>query len=207
MSPRSHSAGKRASKKHGRPSSKVRVYERTDVPNRFFMTRSWVLTPSGRPEEEALAEGVSWEKAKLLADRVAAERQIAILEGAVADTRRKAKALTLVDLLDKYDAWDATQHRSPRTMDDKSTPASVWTRTATSGSRPSSPRSTCPPSRRCRRVGSSVARSSPTASMPTPRRGSSVPGASSSMMPAPSRSDPARGVSASSALSGGEANA
>lgn len=124
MSPWSYSAGKRASRKHGRPSSKVRVYERPDVPGRVFMTRAWILTPSGRPEEEVLAEGVSREKAELLADRVAAERQLAVLEGIAAESR--PKPVTLLRLLDQYDEWDATQGRSAKTADDKARARTFW---------------------------------------------------------------------------------
>ncbi len=97
MSPWSHSAGRRATRTE--PSSKVRVYERTDVGG-IFMARSWALTPSGRPEETRLPDGVDRESAKLLADLTAAERRKDVLAG-----RTKlgtAKPITLDALIQRY---------------------------------------------------------------------------------------------------------
>lgn len=58
----------------------VRVYERPDVDG-IFMTRAWELTPSGRPQETPLPEGITREAAEILARKTAAAREENILRG------------------------------------------------------------------------------------------------------------------------------
>jgi len=96
----SFSAGKRASAK--RPSSKVRVYERDDVPGRIFMTRAWITTESGRPVEDVLEIGTSREYAETLAELTAKKRELALLEGKAGPIAAEEEALTLKSLLDAY---------------------------------------------------------------------------------------------------------
>lgn len=100
MRPRSFSAGKR--KTATEPSSVVRVYSRPDVPGRFFMTRAWILAPSGRPAEEPFPAGTTWEYAKVVCRAAADERRAAILGGRRADGT--AGPLTIGALLDQYEA-------------------------------------------------------------------------------------------------------
>lgn len=109
--PRSHYAGRR--KTATEPSSRVRVYERPDVPG-FFMTMAWHTTDSGRPIEEKLPDGVSWDFAVATAEELAAKRRVEILAG-----RTKAgqqRETTLRQVFEKYfesaeaQEW-STKHR------------------------------------------------------------------------------------------------
>lgn len=77
----SYVAGRRASS--GRPSSRVRVYERDDVEGRIFLTCAWRTSRSGRPKERVLPAGTTREKAEALADLTAKKREWAILQGEV----------------------------------------------------------------------------------------------------------------------------
>ncbi len=92
-----YSTGKNATRKE--PSSRVRVYDRGDVDG-IFMTRAWVKTPSGRPEEVRLPAGVDQENARLLADFTATERRKNILAGLT--KLGTAKAVTLDALIRQY---------------------------------------------------------------------------------------------------------
>ena len=94
-----YSTGKNATKSE--PSSRVRVYDRKGLDG-IFMTRAWVKSPSGRPEEVKLPDGVDRENARLLADFTAAERRKNILAGRT--KMGAAKAVTLTSLLDQYHA-------------------------------------------------------------------------------------------------------
>lgn len=116
-----YSKGRRATK--DRPSSRVRAYDREDI-GRICMSLAWDRTPSGRPAEIALAEGVTREYARQLVDATVAEREIQILEGLTAAGR--PKPVTLGELLDKYHAWIETQDRSDKTLDDKRRCRKFW---------------------------------------------------------------------------------
>ena len=118
----SYSAGK--NKTGTEPSSRVRVYTRADLPGRLFMTRAWVLTPSGRPVELILAEGTTTKAAEALADSTAAERRLAILEGRSPVGQRRA--VTVSELLEAYDSWLASQDRSKKTLEDKAICRKFW---------------------------------------------------------------------------------
>lgn len=118
----SYSAGKRATSTE--PTSRVRVYERADIPGRIFMTRSWVLTASGRPVEVVLPEGTSQEYAELLTDQTVAERRLTILEGRTqAGTEKPA---TLAQLFEEYHASAEAQDWSPKHLDDKDRCRKFW---------------------------------------------------------------------------------
>lgn len=94
----SYVAGRRAGR--NRPSSRVRVYERDDVEDRIFMTCAWDTYPgSDRPKEKVLPAGTTRDKAEAFADRVASQREWAILEGAVLEQRA---TVSLGDLLEQY---------------------------------------------------------------------------------------------------------
>lgn len=97
--PRSYSAGRRRTGTE--PSSKVRVYERRDLPG-IYMTMAWHQTPSGRPVEEKLPDGLTWERAMALADQVAANRRVEILSGRAAAT--EPSRTTLSELFRRYHA-------------------------------------------------------------------------------------------------------
>jgi len=92
-----YSTGKNATRKE--PSSRVRVYDRPDMDG-IFMTRAWVKTPSGRPEEVRLPAGIDQENARLLADFTATERRKNILAGLT--KLGTAKAVTLDALIRQY---------------------------------------------------------------------------------------------------------
>lgn len=117
-----YSAGKNATR--DTPSSRVRVYDRSDVPGRIFMTRAWIATGSGRPVEVALPEGMTRERARLLADDTATQRQIALLEGRTSSG--DPRPITVAELLEKYHAWLESQDRSAKTMDDKRRCRKFW---------------------------------------------------------------------------------
>ena len=109
-----YSAGKNATKSE--PSSRVRVYDRKGLEG-IFMTRAWVKSPSGRPEEMKLPDGVDRENARLLADFTAAERRKNILAGRT--SLGIAKAITLRSLLEQYHASSTAKgwgdsHRSDK---------------------------------------------------------------------------------------------
>lgn len=118
----SYSAGKNATTTE--PSSKVRVYHRPDLPGRIFMTRAWVKTPSDRPEETVLPEGMSTREAEALADSTAAERRLAILEGRT--SAREKRSITVKGLLGKYHDWLESQDRSSKTFEDKLLCRKFW---------------------------------------------------------------------------------
>ncbi len=115
--PRSHSAGRRATKTE--PSSRVRVYERPDLGWRICMTSSWVVTKSGRPMEDVLAEGTTWEWAVEFCEQAARERRLKILEGR-AQSGENAP-VTVLTLFDRYEASAEAQDWSEKHRDD-------WTR-------------------------------------------------------------------------------
>lgn len=121
MSPRSYYAGKRATKTE--PSSRVRVYEREGLDG-IFMTRAWVKTPSGRPKEEKLPEGVTWEAAEALADLTASERRHAILEGRTATGQKKR--VTLEQLWEKYLESAKADDWSPKHAADMERSKEFW---------------------------------------------------------------------------------
>ena len=124
MSPKDwpYSAGKNATRTE--PSSRVRVYDRRDIPGRIFMSRAWVKTESGRPAEVVLPEGYTRERARLLAIETATQRRIAIIEGRTSSG--DVAPVTLGDLLDQYHRWLGTQDRSPKTLDDKDRCRLFW---------------------------------------------------------------------------------
>lgn len=96
-----YSTGTRASK--NRPSSVVRVYERKDVEGRIFLTRAWVRTPSGRPEEEPLPLGTTVEEAVAIADLAKARREREIQTGRHwAGEGRRFEPVTVATLFEKY---------------------------------------------------------------------------------------------------------
>lgn len=111
----SHSAGRRATATL--PSSRVRVYERPDLPGRIFLSRGWVLTASGRPVETVLPEGTTREGAALLADLTATERRRALLEGR--NAMGEPKRTTLSTLLAAYHDSETSGRWSARTLEDK----------------------------------------------------------------------------------------
>lgn len=109
--PRSHYAGRR--KTATEPSSRVRVYERADVAG-YFMTMAWHTTDSGRPIEEKLPDGVSWDFAVATAEELAAKRRVEILAGRTQAGQRRET--TLRQLYERYfDSAEAqewsTKHR------------------------------------------------------------------------------------------------
>lgn len=119
--PWSYSAGK--NKTRTEPSSKVRVYHRPDVPGRIYMTRSWIVTASGRPEEIALPEGTTAQGAEALCDATAAERKLAILKGR---TLGQAAPISVAEVLERYHAWLESQDRSSKTLEDKVLCRKFW---------------------------------------------------------------------------------
>lgn len=96
--PWSHVAGKRATTTE--PSSRVRVYERADLPG-IFMTCAWDTTSSGRPQEMKLPDGITREAAEALAELTAARRRERILAGRDDLGRRQVR---LAALLEAYHA-------------------------------------------------------------------------------------------------------
>lgn len=119
----SYSCGTRKTK--SRPSTKVRVYERPDVPGRFFMTVAWDATPSGRLREEPLRPGLSREEAKFYAEKVALARKEYLLTQTIhgpSEEPNKPPAggpLPLHELFDEYHnwgiksgRWSSARHRS-----------------------------------------------------------------------------------------------
>lgn len=87
-------------------SSRVRVYERADrEAGQFFMVRYWVRTPAGRPREQPLAPGMTWEAAKVLADLTASNRRKLILAGRTEFGERRR--ITVHDVLKRYHESDA----------------------------------------------------------------------------------------------------
>ncbi len=97
--PWSHVAGKRATTTE--PSSRVRVYERPDLPG-LYMTCAWDRTASGRPQEMKLPDGMTREAAEALAELTAARRRERTLAGR--DHLGNRKQIQLGDLLERYHA-------------------------------------------------------------------------------------------------------
>ncbi|MDH5761044.1 MAG: hypothetical protein OEZ65_15885 [Gemmatimonadota bacterium] len=120
-----YSRGKRATRTE--PTSRVRVYERPDIPGRIFMTRAWVLTSSGRPVEVVLPEGTTQEAARRLVDRTVSERRLAVLEGRT--DLGTPKPITLGELIEKYHGWLESQDRSAKTLDDNARCRKFWRNT------------------------------------------------------------------------------
>ncbi|MEM7416821.1 MAG: hypothetical protein AAF389_15045 [Gemmatimonadota bacterium] len=120
--PRKYSAGK--NKTASAPSSRVRVYERPDLPGRVFMTRAWVTTEAGRPVETPLPEGYTWEAARLLADKTATERRLSILSGRT--HTGELKSITLGELFERYHKWLDTQDMAEKTVAGKERSRKFW---------------------------------------------------------------------------------
>lgn len=95
---RSESYGTRKAK--GRPSTRVRVYERADSPGRYWLERAWVTTEKGHPIPRALQDGTTWEAACLLAEETALARRKKLLQGI--DQFGEPKGPTVKELLDAY---------------------------------------------------------------------------------------------------------
>jgi hypothetical protein len=95
---RSKSFGMRAGK--GRPSTRVRIYERADSPGRFWMERAWVTTDRGHPIPRPLKDGTSWEAALLLGEETALARRRRLLQGL--DETGEKRRPTVSELLDGY---------------------------------------------------------------------------------------------------------
>lgn len=110
------SFGKRAGP--DRPSSKVRVYTRPDIPKRIFYSRAWLLLPSGRPEEQVFPTGTTWKGALLMGEQMALQRQKVILSKRDAFGEESVEApITVGALLERYEAsetasrWSKTHRR------------------------------------------------------------------------------------------------
>lgn len=95
---RSASFGKRAAR--GRPSSRVVVFERADLPSRFFIVRSWVKGKGQAPREDVLPSGTTWEGAQKVGRNAATEREARIVSGRTETGERPA--LTVRELLRAY---------------------------------------------------------------------------------------------------------
>jgi integrase len=103
----SYSAGSRA--RGEIPSSKVRVYKRSDAAG-LYLTRAWIKTASGRLREERLPGGLSREQAKALADKIAVERRQVIREGRGVVEEGSCLPATMDEVLRAYhDSADARQ--------------------------------------------------------------------------------------------------
>jgi integrase len=117
----SHVAGRR--KTTTEPSSRVRVYERPDVPG-LFMACAWDRTASGRPQEVKLPDGITQEAAEALADITAAKRRERILSGR--DSLGRKKRITLRQLLEAYHASADAQEWSDKHRGDKERGRDFW---------------------------------------------------------------------------------
>lgn len=95
---RSASFGKRSSR--GRPSSRVVVFERADIPGRFFIVRSWVKGKGDAPREDPLPMGITWDGAQKVGRNAATERDARIISGRT-ETGEK-KPVTVRELLTAY---------------------------------------------------------------------------------------------------------
>ena len=109
-----------------RPSSRVRIYERRDVPGRIFLSRAWKKTPSKRPEARALPYGTSREEAQLFADQIALERKRKILAG-LASLRTPGR-LTLGELAERYHTSTAAGRWSRGHAHEQETCRTFWMR-------------------------------------------------------------------------------
>lgn len=118
-------AGRRASE--DRPSSRVRVYRRPDVPDRIFITCAWETTESGRPVERKLSPDTDEEKARLIADLTANKREMKIKEGEIEELEREE--VTLERLLDAYHDSETAEKWSEHHRKNKQTCKNFWLNT------------------------------------------------------------------------------
>lgn len=114
-------AGRRATPTE--PSSRVRVYERSDLPG-LFMTCAWDKAASGRPMEVKLPEGIAKEAAEALAELTAAKRRERILAGRDAFGRRRE--VKLGELCQRYHASARAQEWSEKHRGDMERSRDFW---------------------------------------------------------------------------------
>lgn len=87
-----------------RPSTRVRVYRRSDAPG-IFMTRAWDTTDSGRPKEKSLPTGITPKQAVELAKETVAKRKARLtlgLQGSEEDCDEDGEGPALEDVLERY---------------------------------------------------------------------------------------------------------
>ncbi len=120
--PFSYQTGRR--KTSTEPSSKVRVYERRDLPG-LFMTMAWDVVPgTGRRREVKLPDWMGRPEAKALAEKIAAERRLEILTGKVAAAR--TAPATLNDVFARYFESAAAQDWSRQHAEDHRRSRDFW---------------------------------------------------------------------------------
>jgi len=103
----------------------VRVYERSDRPRgQFYLSRAWMRTPSGRPVEEPLPEGMDWDRAKVLCDLTASARKKELLGGR--DSFGERKRATLRDVIRAYHKSAVAEGWSEKTRIDKRLGREFW---------------------------------------------------------------------------------
>lgn len=122
MSPWSYVAGRRATK--GEPSSSVRVYERSDVPDRIFISMAWDRTTSGRPREHVLPLGTTRVVAEATADETAALRRLEVITGLAA--RMRGATISVGELLRRYHDSEVAARWGDRHADDARRGRRFW---------------------------------------------------------------------------------